>query len=174
MVIRRERPRDADPISAVTTAAFQAASDAPEPIETELVIRLRADEAWLPRLSLVAVAGEDVIGHVVCTRGSVDDQPAVGLAPISVAPDHQRHGVGAALMHAVLGAADAIDEPLVCVLGDPRFYRRFGFVPAREVGIDAPDQAWGHAFQARALSSCPAVVNGKFRYARPFAELGLV
>jgi putative acetyltransferase len=74
-------------------------------------------------------------------------------------------------MHAVLGAADAIGEPLVCLLGDPRFYQRFGFGPAASFGIAAPDPAWGRHIQARMLSCGPPHVTGTFRYATPFAEL---
>jgi predicted N-acetyltransferase YhbS len=86
---------------------------------TQLVARLRADPCWLPALSLLAIAEDIVIGHVVCTRGHVDDAPALGLAPISVLPECQGRGVGHALMHAVLGAAEATDEPLVRLLGEP-------------------------------------------------------
>ena len=173
MLIRREKPQDADAISAIITAAFRRASDALEPPETELVRRLRADDCWLPPLSLVAAADDTLIGHVVCTRGYVDDRPALGLGPIGVLPDHQHAGIGHALMHSVLGAADATDEPLVCVLGDPAFYQRFGFRVASEVGILAPDPGWASDFQARILSSCPPGLTGTFRYASPFAELDL-
>ena len=168
MLIRRETPQDRAAVAAVTTAAF---GDGLEPVETRLLARLREDEAWLPALSLVAIGEGEVVGHVVCTRGFVDAAPALGLGPISVRPDRQRRGVGQALMHAVLGAADAIGEPLVVLLGDPAFYGRFGFVPASELGIAAPDPGWGRHFQARALSSCPAGLAGTFRYAAPFAEL---
>jgi putative acetyltransferase len=142
-------------------------------VETELVKRLRADTGWLARLSLVAVAEDAVLGHVVCTRGHVDHQPALGLGPISVLPAHQRAGVGRALMHAVLGAAEATDESLVCLLGDPAFYRQFGFVAASQLGIRASDPHWGSAFQARMLSSRPPDLAGTFRYAAPFADLDL-
>jgi putative acetyltransferase len=171
MLIRRESPQDVDAISAVTTAAFRRRPEAPEPPETALVSRLRADVGWLPALSLVAVTDDAVIGHVVCTRGFVDDTPALGLGPISVLPDRQGGGVGHALMHSVLGAADASGEPLVALLGDPAFYRRFGFVAASKLGIAAPDPAWGSHFQARVLSSVPRSLTGTFRYASPLAEL---
>ena len=170
-MIRRETPRDVPAIAAVTTAAFRQGADGPEPVETALLARLRADASWLPALSLVAIADGAVIGHVVCTRGYVDDVPALGLGPISVRPDHRRRGVGHALMHAVLGAAEATDEALVALLGDPAFYRRFGFVAASDLGIAAPDPAWGRHFQARALSACPAGLTGTFRYAAPFARV---
>jgi putative acetyltransferase len=108
VLIRRETAHDVTAIHEVTSAAFRKRSGA-EPPEAPLVARLRADPGWIPELSLVAI-GEtgEVIGHVVCTRGHLGETPALGLGPISVRPDRQRAGVGSALMHAVLGAADAL------------------------------------------------------------------
>jgi putative acetyltransferase len=162
MLIRRERPEDVAVVDAVTRAAFGSE------LEPSLLARLRADEGWLPSLSLVAVEAGEVVGHVVCTRGFVDDTPAVGLGPISVRPDRQRAGIGHALMHAVLGAAEATGEPLVALLGEPAFYARFGFIPASEAGIESPERAWGDYFQVRTFG---APITGTFRYAAPFAEL---
>jgi putative acetyltransferase len=96
---------------------------------------------------------------------------ALGLGPISVLPAVQRQGVGTALMHAIIGAADAAGEPLIALLGDPAFYARFGFAAASAFGIEPPDSRWGEHFQARRLTDCPATTAGEFRYAAPFAEL---
>ncbi len=84
-------------------------------------------------------------------------------------PDHQNSGVGTALMHALLAVAEAADERLVALLDSPDYYRRFGFVPAADFGITAPDPAWGVYFQVRPLNG-PAV-KGAFRYAEPFTWL---
>ncbi|HEX6346614.1 N-acetyltransferase, partial [Umezawaea sp.] len=149
MLIRREVPGDVDAIRSVTEAAFAARPGG----EHELVDRLRADAGWIPALSLVAVAGDAVVGHVVCTRATVDGAPALGLGPLSVLPSHQRAGVGKALVHAVLGAADALDEPLVVLLGSPDYYSRFGFRLAAEFGITPPVEEWAPHFQARPLSA---------------------
>ncbi len=181
MVIRPERTGtagdgDAAAIRAVHTAAFRAPGTPGEvPVEATLVDHLRADAGWLPRLSLVAVVDGDVVGHVVCTRGWVatpgGDRAALGLGPLGVVPEHQGGGVGSALVHAVLGAADALDEPLVALLGDPGYYRRFGFVPARTLGVESPDPAWGDHFQARPLAAYDPALVGGFRYAAPFTGL---
>jgi len=168
MLIRREREADVAAVRAVVVAAFGNDSG-PEPIEAPLLDRLRADTGWLPALSLVAVEADgSVVGHVVCTRGAVAGTPALGLGPLAVRPDHQRQGVGSALVHAVLGAAEALEESVVCLLGDPAYYERFGFRPASELGIGAPEEAWGRYFQARALGTAP---RGRFSYARPFDDI---
>ena len=71
MLIRREAAGDVAAIRAVTAAAFGKPGAAGLPAEATLVDELRADGAWLPALSLVAVDGAgEVMGHVVCTRGT--------------------------------------------------------------------------------------------------------
>lgn len=174
VLIRRETPADVEAIRAVHAAAF-AAPDAGGgvPVEATLVDALRADEGWLPAYSLVATDPDgQVVGHVVATRGLVAGQPvALGLGPLGVLPGWQQRGVGTALMHAVLGAADARDEPLVVLLGHPDYYPRFGFRPAVELGV-TPPQPWGpQYFQARPLGAWRESIRGEFRYAAPFDEL---
>lgn len=173
MLIRRETDADVEVIDAIHRAAFASQTPAgEEPVEVGLVRSLRADAGWIPALSLVAEDAEGVVvGHVVCTRGSVPGGSAVGLGPIGVLPDVQARGVGSALMHAVLAAADALDVSVVVLLGHLDYYPRFGFVPARSIGITPPDPAWGEHFQARRLSAWTPAVGGEFRYAAPFEAL---
>lgn len=178
MLIRRERPEDVADIRAVTAAAFSDLEHSAPSVEADgapgeatLVGWLREDPGWIPELSLVAEAGGEIVGHVVATRGTLAGRPALGLGPVSVSPARQRDGVGSALMHAVLGAADAMGEPIVVLLGSPDYYGRFGFVPASSLGIDAPDPAWGDYFQARPLAAYDASVRGTFAYAAPFDRL---
>ncbi|NED96127.1 N-acetyltransferase [Phytoactinopolyspora alkaliphila] len=173
MLIRREAPADVDAVRAVHLEAF-AKPDHPGdvPVEAGLVDDLRADSGWIPALSLVAEADDDVIGHVVCTRGRIGDAPALGLGPLGVLPAHQSQRVGSALMHAVLGAADALDEPVVMLLGHTGYYPRFGFRPASEYGIVPPVPEWGAHFQVRTLSAYEPTMRGEFQYAAPFNDLG--
>ena len=167
MLIRRETPADVDAIRSVTAAAF-----APSPAEAPLVDELRASAGWLPALSLVAVDSSDaVIGHVLCTRSHVDSAPVLGLGPLSVHPDHHARGVGSALVHTVLGAADALSEPLVALLGNPAYYHRFGFVLSDVHGIRPPDPAWQHHFQVRTLAAHNPALTGTFAYAEPFSRV---
>ncbi|MGA5729609.1 GNAT family N-acetyltransferase [Streptomyces seoulensis] len=171
MLIRRETPADEDAVRAVTTAAF-AKPDTPDPVEAGLLDQLRTCGAWLPEFSLVATGDDgEIVGHVVCTRGHVGTHPALALGPLSVHPEHQRRGVGLALMHAVLGAADATGEPLVALLGDPAYYTRFGFRVSTEYSITPPDPAWTPYFQVRTLTSYDPATRGAFAYPEPFNNL---
>ncbi|WP_329259706.1 N-acetyltransferase [Actinoallomurus sp. NBC_01490] len=170
MLIRRETPADTAAVHAVTSAAFARPGSTGEVTEARLLGELRACDAWLPALSLVACEGRggEVLGHVVCTRGTVGAAPVLALGPLSVRPGDQRRGVGLALVHTVLGAADALGEPLVALLGSPAYYGRFGFRPSAEYGITPPVPAWDTHFQVRALSAYDAGVRGTFAYPEPF------
>jgi putative acetyltransferase len=74
-------------------------------------------------------------------------------------------------MHGVLAAADALDEPCVVLLGDVAFYSRFGFEPARPLGVLPQDPAWGEHFQLRRLTAWTDTLRGTFRYAPAFNHL---
>jgi putative acetyltransferase len=169
MLIQRETSALTAAIRTVTAAAFARPGQPHQTsVEAALVDELRASDAWLPALSLVAVDSAGVVGHVLGSRARVGSAPVLAVGPLSVHPDHQRRGVGLALMHAVLGAADALDEPLVVLLGDPRYYSRFGFRLAEEYGITPPVPEWRPHFQARALTAFTPALRGQFAYAEPF------
>lgn len=172
MVIRRETTADVPAIREIHLWAF-ASEGSQEPVEARLVDELRASHAWIPRLSMVAVVDGGVVGHVVCSRAAIEpgDLPVLALAPIAVLPDRQRAGVGSALMHAVLAAADSLGESLVGLVGEPDFYSRFGFRPASSIALEAPDPSWGDFFQVRTLTCYEPITGGCFRYAASFDSL---
>lgn len=171
MLIRRETARDAGVIRAITTAAFARPGRPPSETvpEARLVDELRTSPAWLPPLSLVAVTpAAEVIGHVVCSRGHVGQAPVFALGPLTVRPDHQGRGVGSALMHAVLGAADALGGPLVALLGAPAYYCRFGFRLGTDYEILPPRPQWQPHFQVRVLAGYRPGLRGTFTYPEAF------
>lgn len=167
VLIRRENAADVHAIRAITAAAFGRPGE--EPPEAGLVDELRNSPAWLPALSLVATtATGEIVGHVLCSRGTVDQAPVLALGPLTVRPDHQRRGVGSALMHAIIGAGDALGEPLIALLGDPGYYARFGFRPSTDYRIIPPRSDWQPHFQVRTLTSYQPTIHGTFSYPEPF------
>ena len=172
MLIRRETPADQAAIHAVHSEAFRRETGV-TPVEAPLVDELRAEGDLINALSLVAVRDGEVVGHVCCSRARVgeDTTAAVGLGPLGVLPAHQKSGVGSALVHAVVAAADARGHGVVVLLGNPAYYSRFGFVTASDLSITAPDPRWGLHFQARTLAAYEPTQAGAFEYAPAFSRI---
>lgn len=158
--IRVAGTEDHDAVYALTAAAFGRSDEA------ELVNRLRADGDAV--LELVSV-GDAVCGHILFSALSVESATIrlVGLAPVSVSPDIQNVGIGSALIREGLVRCKAMGFDAVAVLGDPPYYRRFGF---RRTTARVLDCAYsGPAYQALELRD-GALIGGpwRVRYGRAF------
>ena len=169
LVLRQAAPGDDDAIAALTDAAFVAVGE--ESVERRLLRELAADGDLVPELTVVAEVDAELVGHVACSWGTLAGRQVVALGPISVRPDLQRQGIGAALVTAALVTAEEAGEPVVVLLGDPEYYGFFGWVAASTMGIESPDPAWGAAFQARPLRAWDPRLAGRFRYAPAFERL---
>ena len=90
-----------------------------------LITDLLADDSAKPRLSLVAVTAEKVIGYILFTRAAVDCSgrtfSASILAPLAVHPDYQSQGIGGRLITAGLAQIKNLPVQLVFVLGYPAY-----------------------------------------------------
>lgn len=178
MFIRQEQPSDAAAIRDLHRRAFAkpATKDAPAAygdLEARLVDELRAEGDLVEPLCLVAARDGKVVGHVAMSRATLDGRPVdlVALGPLGVLPELQGEGIGSALVHATLAAADALGQRGVVLLGHPTYYPRFGFGPAVDHGI-TPPQDWGPAyFMLRTLGSWGDGLSGAFRYAPAFERL---
>lgn len=143
-MIRYATPADRDGIAAVIAAAFGRADEA------GLVAALR--EGGDAMFELVAVEADEVVGHIMFSRLWADrDDLYAALAPLAVAPDRQRTGLGSALVRAGLTSAPQFGAVGVLVLGDPAYYGRFGFSREAATGVSAPYSALA-GFQALALN----------------------
>jgi putative acetyltransferase len=92
------------------------------------------------------------------------------LSPLAVRPDRQRTGIGSALVRKGLRVSAERTEPLVIVEGDPRYYSRFGFVAASELGLERPyEKIPVAAFQALRLPAYVQRARGRVHYPPPLA-----
>lgn len=162
MKLREERQGDAEAIAAVTAAAFDGHphSDGREPV---IVAGLRAAGAL--RLSLVAEEGGEILGHVAFSPVTIAgaDLGWFGLGPVSVRPDRQGRGIGAALIRAGLAELRAGGAAGVVLLGEPAYYARFGF--AAQAGLVLPGVPPAYFL---ALSFGGAVPQGSVAYHTAF------
>jgi putative acetyltransferase len=141
MRIRPEADADRAAIHAVNQAAFETSAEA------DLVDALRAKAGQL--ISLVAAIDEKIVGHILFSAVSLAEHSGLnlmGLGPMAVLPQHQRGGIGSALVREGLKRCKALGCQAVVVVGHPEYYPRFGFVPASRYGIrceyDVPDDVF--------------------------------
>ena len=143
VVIAKEQPEDIEAIHRVNLAAFKGGGEA------DVVDELRS--SCDDFISLVAKCNGQVIGHILFTPVrivQIEDWTVsgMGLAPLAVLPEFQGEGIGSALCEEGLKRIESEGYPFVIVLGDPRYYSRFGFTRASKHGITSsfegiPDEA---------------------------------
>lgn len=149
LVIRTESQGDVAAIRRVVAAAFGSDHEA------DLVEAIRASPEYVSDLTLVAVLGGRVVGHVMVSGARLrhrDGERRVALlAPLAVDPRMQRVGIGAALVRSAAAAAAAAGEPFLLLEGSPQYYGRLGFVPAARYGITMPLPDWAPPEAAQIL-----------------------
>lgn len=166
--VRAATAADLDTIVAIHRAAFGR--------DAEATLVRRLVDAGRATVSLVAVDDDDtVLGHVLLTPVGIeegDDGKALGLAPVAVHPDHQRQGIGHALIEEGIGACFVRDARAVFVLGSPAYYTQFGFTKASTHGLHDASEG-GNAFQVLALTiEGLAGYRGRVDYAPEFTDGG--
>jgi putative acetyltransferase len=165
MEIRPERPADAARVRTVNEAAFEGSTEA------DLVELLHRQAS--PVISFVAEDAGEIVGHILFSPVTLlnhESARLMGLAPMAVAPSHQRRGIGSALVGAGLDACRRLDFGAVVVLGHPNYYPRFGFTPASRFGICCEYSVPEDVFMALELE--PGYLTGKAGTARYHAAFG--
>lgn len=161
LCIRDEAPCDHEAMRRLLIAAFGGL------LEADLVDRLRADGA--ARISLVAHEAGTLVGQVLFSPMRAPFR-ALALAPVSVHPARQRMGIGTTLVRAGLARTAEEGWEGVFVVGDPAFYRRFGFTAELARGFRSP-YAGPHVMAMSPAGALPAT-TGSIEYAAAFADLG--
>ena len=171
MEIRQEQDQDHAAVRRVHNAAFQDDGRV-----AALAEALRTDPATLSLVATPAPAGggqDQVAGQVMFSRCLLDAPERLvevwSLSPLAVLPEHQRHGVGRALIRRGLELLDARGAALVFLEGDPGYYRDVGFRAAGELGFRKPSlRIPDPAFQVWPLSAYRPWMTGTFVYSAVF------
>ncbi len=129
MRIRAAEDSDHDAITGLLDRAFKG------PVESAIVRQLRADNA--DTLELVAEDHGRIVGQIMFSpaHGAHAGLPVsfgLALGPLAVDPAVQLRGIGTALAEAGLDYVANLGAPWCMLLGDPKYYSRFGFVLAAD------------------------------------------
>lgn len=135
IIIRDETAADVHAITEVTIAAFKTLEVSGH-TEQFVVEALRAAKALT--VSLVAEVDGRVIGHIAFSPVAMSDGTPgwYGLGPVSVLPEHQRQGIGRALIHEGLSRLKGMEAQGCCLVGHPDYYRQFGFRNTPELVLE--------------------------------------
>ncbi|WEK52751.1 MAG: N-acetyltransferase [Candidatus Kaistia colombiensis] len=167
MTIRDETTQDRAAISEIIAAAFRDQPHSSQG-ESKLVDALRAAGALT--VSLVAVEDGKPVGHVAFSAVTIDgtDQGWYGLGPVAVLPEMQGRGIGRALIEAGLERIKALGAAGSVLVGNPEFYRRFGFRTDSRLRLSGVPPEY---FMALALMPGGAVPTGEVRYHAAFDDV---
>ena len=159
IAVRPETPEDIAAIYWVEEQAFS------RPGEAQLVDLLRA--AGKATISLVAEIDGVLAGHVLFSPVAITPEPrplaGLGLGPVAVLPEYQRRGIGSRMIVQGLDLCRQLRADYSVVLGNPRYYSRFGYTRAslfglgNEYGVDEPFMA--QEFWPGALSGAAGLVK---------------
>jgi putative acetyltransferase len=148
------------------------------PVISKLVDDLLDDKTARPVLSLVAVDGEKLVGHILFTKAIITQTEvpvsARILAPLAILPAVQKRGIGKKLIDEGLNKLQKSGTELVFVLGHPAYYPRCGFAPAGVQGFEAPypiPEEHSEAWMVQKLNGgLPGQIHGKVKCSKVLNE----
>ena len=164
--IGKEVTSDVAEIKALTAAAFL---NAPHTSQTEQFIVNALRSSGNLTVSLVAEAAGRIVGHVAGSPVAISDgsQGWYGIGPISVAPEHQGIGIGSQLMRHALATLRELGASGCVVLGEPKYYSRFGFKAEPNLALpDVPPEYF------QAISFGARIPSGVVSYHESFRVQG--
>ncbi len=146
MLIRTEAPADILVVDQLLKSVFETEAEA------NLVMSLR--ENGNRTLSLVACEDDgEIVGFAMFSPISLEGEHLnwQGLAPLAVKEGYRNQGIGADLVNEGLSSLGELGYPACVVLGDPKYYQRFGFESADKYGFRCKWEVPAEAFQVLAL-----------------------
>lgn len=162
LILRLEEAADYRLVEEITRDAFWD-QHVPGCDEHYLAHMLRTSPDFIPELDFVAFIQEadkdwQLAGNIMYTTATIrtpegNMKGIISFGPLSIAPVHQKKGIGAALVRHTIDMATRLNYSAILIYGDPMYYSRFGFVAAERYGIRTKDAYYSPALQALELIS---------------------
>ena len=172
MHVIKVRPETAEDIRAIDVVHISAFGGE---AEARLVSALRESTTYNRELSLVAELGGRIVGHVLLTRVPLrkdgTEKNVLALGPMSVVPSQSHRGIGSELINAAISLAKEKGYGTIVVLGHPEYYKRFGFVHAKDLQVTCNLPAPEDALTVRELVEGNLTGGGHVESPEPFLEL---
>ena len=169
ITVRPETAEDIRAIDVVHISAFGGEAEA------QLVSALRESTTYNRELSQVAELGGRIVGHVMLTRVPLrkdgEEKHVLALGPMSVVPSQSHRGIGSELINASISLAKEKGYGAIVVLGHPEYYKRFGFVQARELQVSCNLPAPEDALTVMEIVEGNLAGGGHVEYPEPFISL---
>jgi putative acetyltransferase len=169
ITVRPETAEDIRAIDVVHISAFGGEAEA------QLVSALRESTTYNRELSQVAELGGRIVGHVLLTRVPLrkdgEEKHVLALGPMSVVPSQSHRGIGSELINASIRLAKEKGYGAIVVLGHPEYYKRFGFVQARELQVSCNLPAPEDALTVMEIVAGNLAGGGHVEYPEPFISL---
>lgn len=137
-------------------------------VEHLLLHNIRKCDSYVKELDLLAIDGDEIIGHIVSTKAKVVDalsnvHELLCAGPLSVLPKFQKQGIGSKLLNESIAIAKKLGYSGIILFGDPDYYHRFGFKNAKEYNITTKDDQNFEPFMALELAAGGfSSVKGRF------------
>lgn len=169
MIIRQARKEDEKEIYNLVEEAFKTA-EVSDGKEQDFVYELRKRNTYIKELEFVAEEDGILIGHVMLTAQEIEDgldtYTGLLIAPLCVKLENRNNKVGTKLMKYGFSKAMDMGYKAVFLIGNPKYYNRFGFKQVNEFGIknisDVPDEfVLGCELEKGALKDIKGKINIK-------------
>lgn len=169
ITVRPETAEDIRAIDVVHISAFGGEAEA------RLVSALRESTTYNRELSQVAELSGRIVGHVLLTRVPLrkegEEKHVLALGPMSVVPSQSHRGIGSELINASITLAKDKGYGAIVVLGHPEYYKRFGFIPARDLRVSCNLPAPEDALTVMEIVEGNLAGGGHVEYPEPFVSL---
>ncbi len=167
MLIRQAQAQDYSEVFTIAQSAFATAEHS-DGDEHELIKSLVQSSSFIPELSLVTEIEGKIVGHILFTKIKIGNSAELALAPLSVAPEFQKRGIGSKLILEGHKRAKDLGYNFCVVLGSEKYYPRFGYKKASDFGIQAPFDVPDINFMAINLQGNTSKLEGIVEYDKAF------